>query len=235
MQAASRGSLGTFMAERSAESTPQLAEQASELAFQAITGGDLDAAELATGTAAKVWLRLGDYKLAITNVIDMQHVGYMRADKPEQYASLRTKLLGSVIKAMQVGARPAAFKAATIAADCSYWSALAADTDSQDLILQTLRDVISAAEILPASLPLTVPAADAYRFVTLTAAVASTAMSLYFRPAERADEADKLLRSLASAVTRVVPLDFAFEQLDEKGRTGETAQTFASLADHYGS
>ncbi|HSR83295.1 MAG TPA: hypothetical protein VLM11_03840 [Streptosporangiaceae bacterium] len=51
----------------------------------------------------------------------------------------------------------------------------------------------------------------------------------------RADEADRLLRELATAVARIAPLDFAFEQLDEKGKIGETAQIFASLADQYGS
>jgi len=58
---------------------------------------------------------------------------------------------------------------------------------------------------------------------------------MYFRPQECADEADKLLRELASAVFRVVPVDFAFEQLDETGKTAQTALTFTSLADQYGS
>ena len=120
-QAASSGTLGTLMAARSAELTPQLADQARQLARQAISAGNLDLAEIATRTAANVWLKLGDYRLAIKNLIDMQQVGYMRADQPEAYAQVRTQLLGSVTRAMQVGARPEAFKAATIAADCSYW------------------------------------------------------------------------------------------------------------------
>jgi hypothetical protein len=49
----------------------------------------------------------------------------MRVDNPVEYAGVRLQLLDSVTKAMQVGARPAAFKAATIAAGCSYWSAFA--------------------------------------------------------------------------------------------------------------
>jgi RNase P/RNase MRP subunit POP5 len=235
IQAASSGDLDALLTERAAEITPQLAEQARELAFQAIAAGDLDVAEIATQIAAKVSLRLGDYKLAVRNQIDTQRVAYMRADKPEQYAAVRTQLLDSVNTAMEVGARPEAFKAAMIAADCSYWSAIAGDAHSQDLTLQTLRDVIAAAELLPASLPLTVPASDAHRFVALIAAIASRAMSMYFRPAQKADEADKLLHELATAAARVVPADYAFERLDEKGRTGQTAQAFASLADQYGS
>lgn len=119
IRAASNGGLDAVMAERSAEITPQLAYQARELAIQAISAGDLEAAEIATSVAAKVWLSLGDYKLAIKSQIAAQHVAYMRAHNPEQYASVRAQLLGSVIEAVQAGARPAAFTAATIAADCS--------------------------------------------------------------------------------------------------------------------
>ena len=234
IRAASHGGLDALMSERSAEITPQLADQARELAIQAISAGDLDAAEIATSVAAKVWLSLGDYKLAIKNQIAAQHVAYMRADMPEQYASVRAQLLDSVTEAVQAGARPAAFTAATIAADCSYWWALGDDAASQDLTLQTLRDVINAAKLLPASLAVAVSARDARRFVALTAAIASRAMSMHFRPAQQADEADKLLRDLAAAVARIVPSDYPFERLDEKGWTGHTAQTFASLADQYG-
>ncbi len=233
-QAASSGNLSALMSERAAELTPQLAEQARQRALQAISEGNLDLAEVATGTAANVWLQLGNYELAINNLIDMQRVGYMRADQPEQYAHVRTQLLDSVSKAMQVGARLAAFKAATIAADCSYWSALADGPDSQDLTLQTLRDVIAAADLLTADLRVQGIAADGRRFVALAAAAASRAMSIHFMPQDRANAADRLLRRLAAAVTRVVPADFALEQLDEKGRTGQTALAFASLADQYG-
>ncbi len=233
-QAASSGSLSSLMSERAAELTPQLAEQARQRALQAISVGDLDLAEVATGTAANVWLQLGNYQLAIRNLIDMQQVGYMRADQPEQYAHVRTQLIESVNKAMQVGARLPAFKAATIAADCSYWIALADGPDGQDLTLQTLRDVIAAADLLPADLHALGITADGQRFVALAAAAASRAMSIHFRPRARADVADQLLRQLALAVTRVVPVDFALEQLDEKGKTGQTALAFASLADQYG-
>jgi hypothetical protein len=233
-QAASTGNLSSLMSERAAELTPQLADQARRRALQAISAGDLDLAEVATGTAASVWLQLGNYQLAITNLIDMQQVGYMRADQPEQYAQVRTQLLDSVDKAMQVGSRLAAFRAATIAADCSYWSALADGPDSQDLTLQAVRDVIAAADLLPADLHALGVTADGQRFVALAAAAARRAMAIYFRPQASADEADKLLRQLAAAVARIVPADFALEQLDEKGRPGQTALAFASLADQYG-
>lgn len=236
LQAAANRQLGDFMAAHAAEITPQLGEQAREVAVAALSSGNLDLAEIATGAAANVWLKLGNYQMAIKNMIDMQQVGYMRADRPDEYAEARTQLLDSATRARQVGAQAEAFKAATIAADCSYWAAetSSGEPDVQALRLQTLRDVIAAAQFLTEGLRLTELRADAERFVSLTAAAAQRAMSVYFWPQARADEADGLLRQLAKIVDQVVPADFAFSQMDAAGKIGQTAQTFATLSDRYG-
>jgi hypothetical protein len=235
LQATADGSLPRFMAEHSAEITPEIAAGARDTALKAMGSGNLSLAEVATAAAAEAWLTLGDRHQAIKNLIDMQQVAYMRAEAPAQYAEARTRLLDSVSKARQIGALSEAFKAATIAADCSYWAANGPSGAQRDeLILQTLGDVISAGEMITDDLPLAGLKTEGERFVSLTAAATAMAMGNYFEPGPRADEAVKLLRQLARTVDHAIPVDFAYDKLDAPGKAGQTAQILVDLSDRYG-
>lgn len=234
--AANRGQLKEFMDAHAAEFTPELGEQARTTAKAALSAGNLSAAELAFGAAANIYLAQADYRQAVKSIIDLQQVHYMVAEQPEQYAQVRLQLLDSVAKAKQVGAQDEAFKAARIAADCSYWAAQAssADQDIQALTLQAIRDVIAAAAFLGDGLTITSLRADGEIFVSLAAATANQAMSIFFWPEENAVQADSLLRQLARIVDAIVPPDFTYGQFGDRAKARETAQVLARLSDSYG-
>jgi hypothetical protein len=234
--AADRGQLMEFMDAHAAEFTPELGEQARTTAKAALSAGNVAAAEGAFGAAANIYLTLAEYHQAVKNMIDLQQVRYMVAELPEQYAQVRGQLLDSVAKAKQVGALDEAFKAARIAADCSYWAAMAssAEQDIQALTLQTLTDVISATAFLGAGLTIKALRGDGEIFVSLAAAAAGKAMSIAFWPEERAVQADGLLRQLARIMDAIVPVDFTYGQAGDRAKARETAQVLARLSDSYG-
>jgi hypothetical protein len=235
LQATAGGTLPDFLAGHSAELTPKIAEQARETMRGALAAGNLGLAEVAAAAAAQAWLTLGNHQQAIKNLIDLQQMAYMRAEAPAQYAEARTRLLDSVAKAQQIGAHAEAFKAATIAADCSYWAADGSGGEQRDEeILQTLGDVIAAGQMITDDLTLAQLQGDGERFVSLAAAAANMAMSNYFGTGPRAPQADQLLGRLAATVDRAIPADFSYDQFDAPGKTGQTAQVFTSLSDTYG-
>ena len=127
--------------------------------------------------------------------------------------------------------RDQAFKAATIAADCSFWAAQASSgREAEDLVLQTLRDVIAASELADAN-----AGGDFERYVSLLAAAAGEAMSRVVWLDGREAEANDLLRRLAAASDRTIPVDFTYRQTGDAEKTANTASVLTSLADGYGS
>jgi hypothetical protein len=129
-----------------------------------------------------------------------------------------------------IGARDQAFKAATLAADCSFWaSEAAAPQESDDLLLQTLRDIVAASEVAHDD-----GGADFERYVSLLAAAANTAMSRIWSD-EREAEVNELLRQLAEVSDRTIPVDYRYRQIGDAEKTANTASILTALADGYGS
>jgi hypothetical protein len=181
-------------------------------------------------TASMAWLRLGNGEESIRNYIDWQQMDYMRAETPAAYAEVRELLLRGREMAEQIGSRDQAFKAAGLAADCSFWASDAArPPESHDLLLQALRDIIAASELAdPAG------KADYERYVSLLAAAATTAMGTVW-PEQREPEAQSLLRRLAAASDQTIPVEFRYEQVGDPVKTANTASILTALADGYGS
>jgi hypothetical protein len=228
VEAASEGRLAEALESRSAEITPELAAESRALFKQSLGAGNLDLAQFAAYVAAQAWLVLGDRKQAIVNRVDFNQVEYLRAETPESYAAARDGLLEARGFAEEIGARDEAFKAATIAADCSYWAAQASAPEHDELLLQAVADIVAASEVADAG-----ARSELERFVSLLAAAASDAMSTVWLD-DREARAEQLLRQLAAVADRAVPVDFAYEQAGDAQKTAETTQVLVSLADAYG-
>jgi hypothetical protein len=229
VEATAQGRLDDLLSEPGNELTPELASQARELFKQAYGAGRMDLAQAAVMTASLAWLRLGDREQAVINFVDWQQIEYMRAETPAAYAQAREGLLNARGMALEIGARDQAFKAATIAADCSFWAAQATHgPEAEDLLLQTLRDVVAASELAEAH-----DGADFERYVSLLAAAANEAMSRYWLD-EREAEAKDLICRLADASERTIPVDFTYSQAGDAEKTANTASILTALADACG-
>ena len=228
-EATANGQLKQLFDARSAEITPALAEEARTVFKEAVGAGNAGLAQMAALAAASLWLRLGNREDALVNFIDAHQVGYMSANTPAEYAQVRTQLLEARAMADEIGARNQGFKAATIAADCSFWAAEASDQKGRDdLVLQTLADLVAASDVAEAD-----GSADFERYVSLTAAAARVAMSTLWFDEDEARATD-LLRQLAAASDRTIPADFTYSQFGDPAKTADTAEGLALLADRYG-
>jgi hypothetical protein len=229
VQAASEGQLEEVLEKRSGEITPELASEARALFKESLGAGNLPLAQLAAYIAARAWLAVGDRKQAIVNRIDVNQVEYLQAETPESYSSAREGLLQARAFAEEIGARDEAFKAATIAADCSYWAAQAsAAAAHDDLLLQALADIVAASEVADAA-----PGVEFERFVSLLTAAVSDAMGTVWLD-DREARAEDLLRQVAAVADRSVPADFAYQEAGDAQKTAETTQVIVALADAYG-
>jgi hypothetical protein len=230
VEATAQGRLRDLLSERGAEVTPELAGEARELFKQALGGGNLGLASVAAAAAAQAWMHLGNRREALVNHVDTVQMEFMAAETPEAYAQARNGLLEAKSMADDIGAGDQAFKALTIAADCSYFAAQASTPQAkEDLLLQALEDVVAAGAFA-------YPGAegDLERYVSLLAATAHEAMTTFWTD-DRAGRADELLRRLAKAADETVPVDFSYSQVGDPEKTAQTARVLASLTDEYGS
>jgi hypothetical protein len=227
LRAAADGSLPDLLERRATEVTPDLAEQVREVFSDAVRQREGDLAEVAAMAGAHLWVRIGDRHQAIKNYIDSLQMGYMRANEPDEYLRIRGLLRGAADQAAEVGAPSEAFKAATIAADCSFWAAEASDYPASDeLTLQALDDVLATAAIHdPTS------SAEQERFTSLLTAVAQRAMETFWRADDEARASD-LLRRLSMAADNTIPEDFKSQEGTTK--TVHVAQILAALSERYG-
>jgi hypothetical protein len=76
--------------------------------------------------------------------------------------------------------------------------------------------------------------ADFERYVSLVAASASEAMSMFWAVGDNEDIAYGLLRKLARLSDATIPVDFGYEQAGGADKTANTASILARLADEHG-
>lgn len=228
--AAVDGSLKALTTERADEVTDDLAREARAACIDALHAGNLGLAHVAAISASMLWIHLGDREQSLVSYVDWQQIEYMRAETPAEYDAARQSLRRATEMAEEVGSRDEAFKAAAIAADCSFWAALGAEgaAEKQRRLVQTLRDVIDVAPLADPAV-----AVSFERYVSLLAATASEAMSTIWSASHEAEAAD-LLRELASVADAVVPIDFRYEQAGDAEKTAGTASILAELLDAHG-
>jgi hypothetical protein len=229
LEATAQGTLPDLLGQRGDELTPELASEARELFKQAAGAGNLDLAQVAAIAAAHAWMRIGDRPKGLVNYIDSLQVDYLRAETPDAYAQAREGLLQARAMGDEIEARDQAFKASTIAADCSFWATQATRPPGRDgLLLQTMADIVSAGELADPDLE-----ADFERYVSLLVAAANEAMATVWAD-QLENQANDLLRQLAAAADRTVPVSFSYRQVGDPEKTAETARVLASLADAHG-
>lgn len=222
------GGLAELLQTRGDEVTPELASEARSLFKQAVQAGNLGLAQVAAIAGAHAWLHLGDRHQGLVNHVDSLQIEYMRAETPEAYAEVREALLQARVMGDEIGDREQAFKAAIIAADCSFWAAQASHpTAKSGLLLQTMEDIVAASGEADAG-----DAAEYERYVSLLAATASEAMSTVWLDDEA--RAQALLRQLAQAADRTIPTNYSYAQTGDAEKTAQTARVLASLSDDYG-
>jgi hypothetical protein len=223
------GALDEALRARRADVTPELAKEAHQAWKDNIRAGRVNDALDAALVARTAYVVLGLQRESLAVHIDLAQSMFMAAQTPDEYSSTRDMALASVELAEQIDAHDLAFRAASIAADCSYWAAdaLGQDERAREWLLTALDDVLSAADRVAT----TDPAAFGI-FVSLLTAVAERCMETFWPSGRQQREAEGGLRALAAAADRLVPPDFEFA--GDQSRTDRIASSLARLSTAYG-
>lgn len=229
LESAADGTIGDLLADP-ANLSADLANEARTIFKSASAAGQLGTALAAVIAASMMWMQLGDRGQAVLNYVDWQQLEYMRAETPDEYAAARSALLQAMQMAEQIGDRAQMFKAGAIVADCSFWAADSASepATTERWLTQAMIDLVALEPLVQAE-----QRADFERFVSLTAATATEAMSVVWTPLNEA-QALELLGQLAGMADRVVPVDFTYEMAGDPAKTANTAAALAGLIDEHG-
>lgn len=208
--------------------TPELASVARQAFKQAISEQDGQTAMIAAILASRLYGQLGDRFNELRNQIDFCQMRFMGAQTADEYTQVRRQALQLTEVAKSLPSIPLAFESFTLAADCAFFASQeSSGLDSDDYLVTSLQDLVGAIEY-----------ADQVehdgvfeKFVSLLAAVVNNSMSKFFVDPTQA-KVDELLKRLAPAVEKTIPIEFEFEGNVEK--TANMASIFTQLADRYG-
>lgn len=222
------GALEKSLEQNKEEITPELASLARQAFKQAISERDGQTAMIAAILASRLYGQLGDRFNELRNQIDFCQMRFMGAQTADEYTQVRKQALQLTDMAKSIPSIPLAFESLTLAADCAFFaSEESSGLDSDDHLVTSLQDLLSAIEY-----------ADQVehdgvfeKFVSLLTAVVNNSMSKLFLDPTQA-KVDDLLRRLAPAVEKTVPVEFEFAGDAEK--TANTASVLTQLADRYG-
>jgi hypothetical protein len=209
------------------EITPQLASETRQRFKDASREQRPGDAAAAAFVASGLYLVLGQRHESLQNYYDFQQIRYMAANTEEQYRGVREDLLGIVPMAEEIGSLDLAFKAATLAADCSYWASQLPDVSAfkERWLRQTLGDLVVAASYGP-NAP---SGGESERFVSLLAAFTEAFTTAVPAPDGAAEQQ---LRELARSIEGFVPIEFEYIGGPEK--TVVDGRLLALLAYRYG-
>ena len=208
--------------------TPELASRARQAFKQAISEQDGSTAMLAAILASRLYGQLGDRFNELRNQIDFCQMRFMGAQTADEYTQVRSQALQLTNAAKSIPSAPLAFEALTLAADSAFFASQeSSGLDSDDFLVTSLQDLLGAIEY-----------ADQVKhdgvfekFVSLLAAAINEGMSKFFVDPTQA-KVDDLLKRLAPAVEKTIPVEFEFKGNVEK--TANMASIFTQLADRYG-
>jgi hypothetical protein len=208
--------------------TPQLADEARTAYQEAMRAQQGSRALGAAMVASTLYLTVGDRYRGLRCYIDAQQVRFMLADSQEVYQDIRSECTKLVSMADQIAALDLGFDAATIAANCCYFTArLHDDAEQQALWLrQTLDDLNLAAAYGPQG----AKGAWLYQYVSLLSAFIEEFTTLVPTP-NVAQE--RQLRQLAQSVEEFVPVGYSVEGDPE--RSAAFAKRLALLSYRFGS
>ena len=208
--------------------TPELASLARQAFKQAISERDGNTAMLAAILASRLYGHLGDRFNELRNQIDFCQMRFMGAQTADEYTQVRKQALQLSNIAKSLPSIPLAFESLTIAADCAFFASQeSSGLDSDDYLVTTLQDLVGAIEYADQV------EHDAVfeKFVSLLAGAVDVCMSRVFLDPTQA-KIDDLLRRLALAVEKTIPVEFEFAGDVEK--TAKMAGILTDLDDRYG-
>jgi hypothetical protein len=208
--------------------TPELASLARQAFKQAISEQDGQTATIAAVLASRLYGQLGDRFNELRNQIDFCQMRFMGAQTADEYTQVRRQALQLAEAAKSISSTPLAFESLTLAADCAYFASQeSSGLESDDYLVTSLQDLLGAIEH-----------ADQVehdgvfeKFVSLLTAVVDNSMSKFFVDPTQA-KVDDLLKRLAPAIEKTIPVEYEFEGNVEK--TANMASVLTQLADRYG-
>jgi hypothetical protein len=205
--------------------TPRVAAAARQAYGEAMESRVADTAMAAAFVAASIYESLGDRVNYIRNFFNCLQVQFMLANTPQEYATVRERLLELVNLADDAKAPQLAFNAIVLASDSAYFAAKAANDDIS-WFLTTLRDLNTACQRAQG-----VQKDDTFaKFVDLIANTANIGMTRYFA-SNIQSEVDSLLSSIAGKVDDLVPAEFEFP--GDPQQTSKIAAILAQFTDKY--
>lgn len=213
----------------SQEITPELADEAHAVFMQASQAGQIGFAAAATVTASNLYLRLGNHYQGLRHFILFQQVRYMAASSADLYQDVRQHAAGLIKNAEEIGALDLAFETATLAANCSFFTADLQDTPGgkEAWLRQTLADLITASRYGPQA------GRDGLeQFVSLLGGFAESFTTLVPTPDAALEQE---LRLLTQAVEGFVPVDFQFRIAGDARKSAANARWLAVLSRRFGS
>lgn len=230
LQSATQGpaELEKSLDENKEKITPELASMAREMFNQALRERDGDTAMLATIVASQLYGRLGDRFNELRNQIDFLQMRFMGAQTADEYTHVRKQALELNHIAKSLPSIPLVFETFTLAADCAFFASEASSgLDADNWLVTSLEDLVSASDYADQ-----VKRGRVFeKFVSLLTAVVNNSMANVFLDPTKAKVED-LLKRLAQAVEKTIPVEFEFEGNAEK--TAQTASVLTELADRYG-
>lgn len=220
-----------WFADHGDEVTPEVAEMADRIARVRARAGELPHAELIAGLAALMHLHLGDRAQSLESMLFQHEVQFTRAEKPDEYATVRKSALGMAARAKDIDAMGVAFGFYVTAADCAYFQSRDLTGEAQEqALLSGLEDLAAAAPLsrfAPSRL-------STERFVSLTAVSVDEATERFHADQERFDAP---LKTIAGATEQGIPADFDFTEkaVGDRRKSIEVARRLAYLSYQYGS
>ncbi len=206
--------------------TPQLATEVRERFLSFLKTDQFDNAELAASVLAVLWLRLGNFREVLRNILDHLQLRFRRAESVEEYAHVRSGALDALGKAVDLDEHEFAFRAAVLAADSSYFAYRVGGEASGLSISLMLADLVAAAHRARGVAESTwFP-----RFLSLAAAITQTATAEHPSTDERVP-VDCALREFAGEIRAFFPIRRHFP--DDPKKASHLAGLFTALADRY--
>lgn len=205
------------------------AETAEALANDDLAQGRPSRAHASASFAAAAYSALDQPAAGLQSLVTVQQVLFMRAEKPNAYASVAKDCANLAVSADRAHKPELGAKFRILAADSTFFQAQGEQGTTADNTLLTALEQVTA--VLP-RLPTVKERVWAEQLVSLTGGVVQESTG---RIHARQEAYDLALRKLAPIVERTIPADYTFRlRNDPNVKTVNFALAFADLSSRYG-
>jgi hypothetical protein len=217
-----------FMDQHSSEITSQLAQEAHDRFLNAAQAQQWSYAMAAASISSSLYLRLGQRYEGLRNYFYLHQTRYLAASSEEEYQDIRETAIQLISYAEEISALDVAFEAATLAANCSYFTAdlMRMPAEKERWLRLALNDLILASGYGPHA-----KGDGLEQFVSLLTGFSENFTQLVPTP----DSALQIrLGQLTQAVEQFVPEDFQFQRIGDWNKTVHSARWLAVLSRRFG-